>query len=87
MQGEYRAVIALNWLATKSCIQMTKIADLIMSKLFAKNTTNHATFVKGFWPEFYASGRFMKYSMSGGITFNVQSFSSSKWLHLGIQEG
>ena len=25
---------------------------------------NHATFVEGFWPEFYARRGFMKYSMS-----------------------
>ena len=25
---------------------------------------NHAIFVEGFWPNFYARGRFMKYSMS-----------------------
>ena len=32
---------------------------------FAKNVKNHATFVEGFWLEFYARGRFIKYSMSG----------------------
>ena len=31
----------------------------------AKNVENHAIFVEGFWPDFYARGRFMKYSMSG----------------------
>ena len=30
----------------------------------AKNVENHAIFVEGFWPDFYARGRFMKYSMS-----------------------
>ena len=30
----------------------------------AKNVGNHAIFVEGFWVEFYARGRFMKYSMS-----------------------
>ena len=29
-----------------------------------KNAENHATLVEGFWPEFYARRRFMKYSMS-----------------------
>ena len=33
----------------------------------AKNAENHATFVEGFWPKFYARGRFMKHSMSGEI--------------------
>ena len=31
---------------------------------WAKNVENHAIFVEGFWPNFYARGRFMKYSMS-----------------------
>ena len=31
---------------------------------YAKNVENHAIFVEGFLPEFYARGRFMKYSMS-----------------------
>ena len=30
----------------------------------AKNVENHAIFVEGFLPDFYARGRFMKYSMS-----------------------
>ena len=30
----------------------------------AENVANHAIFVEGFWPDFYARGRFMKYSMS-----------------------
>ena len=29
-----------------------------------KNIENHATIVEGFWPDFYARGRFLKYSMS-----------------------
>ena len=39
---------------------MTKIAQFY----HAKNVENHATFVEGIWPEFYARGRFMKYNMS-----------------------
>ena len=31
---------------------------------YPKNVKNPATFVEGFWPEFQARGRFMKYSMS-----------------------
>ena len=31
---------------------------------YAKNVENQAIFVEGFWPEFYARGRFMKYPMS-----------------------
>ena len=31
---------------------------------YEKNVENHAFFVDGFWSEFYARGRFMKYSMS-----------------------
>ena len=30
----------------------------------AENVENHAIFVEVFWPDFYARGRFMKYSMS-----------------------
>ena len=30
----------------------------------AENVENHAIFVEGFWPDLYARGRFMKYSMS-----------------------
>ena len=30
----------------------------------AENVKNHAIFVKGFGPDFYARGRFMKNSMS-----------------------
>ena len=30
----------------------------------AENVENHAIFVEGFWPDFYARGRFMKNSMS-----------------------
>ena len=36
---------------------------------FLKNVENHATFVEGFWPEFYTHGRFMKYSMSGYLIY------------------
>ena len=58
---------------------MTKIKKFVMSKLFkipnAKNVENHNIFVEGFWPEFHARGRFMKYSISS-ITFLV----NSKWL-------
>ena len=31
---------------------------------YAKNAKNHATFAETLWPEMYARGRFMKYSMS-----------------------
>ena len=53
------------------CADMTKIAQFVMPnmskithKFFAKNVENHATFVEGFWPEFYTCGRLIKYSMS-----------------------
>ena len=32
----------------------------------AENVENHAIFVEGFWPDFYARGRFMKNFMSEG---------------------
>ena len=32
-----------------------------------RNVKNHAILVEGFEPEFYARGRFMKYSMSGQV--------------------
>ena len=64
LQGEYRAVIALKWLA---CPERTKIAQFVMPKmskithnLLCKNVENPATFVEGFGPEFQARGSFMK---------------------------
>ena len=36
----------------------------ITHNCYAKNVKNHAIFVEEFWPEFYARGSFMKYSMS-----------------------
>ena len=33
--------------------------------------TKIAIFVEGLWPEFYARGRFMKYSMSVGIRYGL----------------
>ena len=36
----------------------------ITHNLLRKKCQNPATFVEGFWPEFPARGRFMKYSMS-----------------------
>ena len=38
---------------------------------YVKNVENHATFVEGFWPEFYARGRFMQYSMSDFVDFKI----------------
>ena len=36
-------------------------ADIAQQPLcYARNVKNHATFVEGFSPEFYARGRFMK---------------------------
>ena len=60
MQGEYRAVIALKWFATESCMQGLPcqksriISFLKMTKIA----------LEGFWLEVYARGSFMKYSMS-----------------------
>ena len=34
----------------------------------AGNVENHAIFVEGFWPDIYARGRFMKYSMSANFS-------------------
>ena len=47
----------------------------------AKNVENHATFVEGFWPEFYAHGRFMKYSMSVQRTTKTSCANDSFKLH------
>ena len=67
MKGEYRAVIALEGFATESCIltclEMTKLHK-ITHHLLCENVENHATFAEGFCPEFYARGRFIKYSLS-----------------------
>ena len=41
----------------------------------AKNVENHAIFVEEFWPDFYARGRFMKYSMSGFIQKIILNFT------------
>ena len=73
---------AFKWFATESCIQLIwMLCDEIWQKshilscqkcqksgitCYAKNVENPATFVEGFWTEFQARGRFMKYSMSGG---------------------
>ena len=50
---------------------MKKITKFVMSKLFkipnVNNVENQAIFVEGFWPEFYAHTRFMKYSMCEAI--------------------
>ena len=49
---------------------MTKITQFFVPKMSihaiccAENIENHAIFVEGFWPDIYARGRFMKYSMS-----------------------
>ena len=50
---------------------MTTFTQFVIPKQFktliiyyAKDVENHAIYVEGFWPEFYARGRFMKYSMS-----------------------
>ena len=63
-----------NWIlysVNLACHEITKIAQFFMAKCwksrmicYAKNVKNHTAFVEGFWPEFYARGRFMKYSMS-----------------------
>ena len=51
--------------------KITQFFVLKMSKitLFVapKNVENHAIFVEAFWPDFYARGRFVKYSMSGEV--------------------
>ena len=55
--GKYNLNHTVSW---KSCIMC-----------YAKKVENQTTFVEGFWPEFYARGRFRKYSMSGYIrTYN-----------------
>ena len=69
VQDEYRAVIALKWVASESCIQLIALFTMpkmskIMHDLFCENVKNHTTFVEGFWPEVNARGRLMKYSMS-----------------------
>ena len=74
VQGVYRAAIALKWFAMESCIQHALIRQkshcLSRRKCqkyriicYAKNVENRATFLEGFYPEFYARGRFIKYSM------------------------
>ena len=50
----------------------------------AKNVENHAIFVEGFWPDFYARGRFMKYSMSGWASIYTGFQKSEKWVPFGI---
>ena len=49
-----------------------------------ENVENHAIFVEGFWPDFYARGRFMKYSMSafvGQVFFTIDHLI---WVIYGI---
>ena len=46
----------------------------------SKNVENLAIFVEGFWPEFYARGRFMKYSMSSILPNSLQfKLETSIW--------
>ena len=42
-----------------------------MHNLFCINVEIHAIFVEGFSSEFYARGRFMKYSMSEGLNYTL----------------
>ena len=50
---------------------------------YAKNVENHAIFVEGFWQEFFARGRFMKYSMSDMKQICSQILVSfSFWVYL-----
>ena len=44
---------------------MTKITQFVMPKMSKSRMIFYAKSVEGFWPEFQARGRFMKYSMSG----------------------
>ena len=39
----------------------------------AKNVENHANFFEEFWPEFYARGRFMKYSKSAAKMLKMRN--------------
>ena len=89
VQREFRAVIAIKWFATKSCIQLIKHAlkwrkwhNLSCKKsriiCYAKNVKNNAIFVEGFWPEFYARGRLIKYSMSGFCTRGILFLQTRK---------
>ena len=48
----------------------------------AKNVENHAIFVEGFWPEFYARGRFMRYSMS--VSCEVHVFDTVSSSHISL---
>ena len=67
----YSFKIVCNWIFYSVDIawpEMIKIAQFVMKKwwksrliCYAKNAKNHDIFVEGFWPEFYARGRFMKY--------------------------
>ena len=65
MQGEYRAKLVLKQFVFYSVDlvrpKMKKIAHFVMPKIkkmriicFAENDENHASFVEGFMPEFYA---------------------------------
>ena len=51
-----------------------------MAKMYAKNVENPATFVEGFWPEFYARGRIMKSSMSDKDCSKTHSYTDFKLL-------
>ena len=59
---------------------MPKMSE-IMHIMFYKNVRNHAIFVEGFWPEFYARGSFMKYFMSGGEIENTNHIYSCEILN------
>ena len=64
--GHFQLMMKLDIIYQKlhnlSCQKCGKSFAIV--NLYAKNVVNQAIFVDGLWPQFYACGRFMKYSMS-----------------------
>ena len=66
----------LNLVFSWSSMTMTKITKFVMPKLLkipynllCEKCWKSRFFVEGFWPEFYARERFMKYSMSAILNY------------------
>ena len=53
---------SMHWCDKNAQFVMPKVLTITHS-LFCKNVGNRVIFAEGFWPVFYARGRFMKYSM------------------------
>ena len=68
---------SMHWDDKNAQFVMSKVSK-ITHNVFCKNVENHAIFVEGFWPEFNARGRIIKYSLSVNNTLSSNPFSFVK---------